>query len=108
MKLTDEEAQAVAAAEAKHTADLVVSIKTIAGLFVFRSPTRESFRRFKSMSADKHQEPDAAETLVLDCLLHPNAEEADRRFNRYPGIIEPLGLFLCHAAGAGTSMEKKE
>ena len=76
----------------------VVRLDSVAEV-VLRPPTRAEWRRFKEQGQDAQRRIGAAEQLVKDCVVHPEAAEFEKLLDRYPGIVDRVENVVADLAG---------
>lgn len=66
---------------------------------VLRKPTRAEYKRFRAMSHNPAQVPDAQEVLARATVVYPTREEFDALLEEYPGIPEACGKSFTELSG---------
>jgi hypothetical protein len=74
---------------------------------VVKAPGRAQWKRFRAYVADERRRPDAVETLLRDCVVHPDAAALDAILEKRPGLAETFGNQVVELAGASGEAEKK-
>lgn len=91
----------------QHPNQEVLGLELGGHFFVIRGPARDEYKRFREYVMTPSKRVSAGETLVADCLLHPEKEAAGTLFARKPGFVDVLAEAVLQAAGGGEQLEKK-
>lgn len=75
---------------------------------VVRMPTIPEFDRFSQFVADETKASKALKQLVLDCLVHPSADDYKAMIARRPGLFLAFGKQLTKICGASVEAETKK
>jgi hypothetical protein len=86
----------------------LVQLEALGIGFVFKSPPRAEWKRFRAMYNNPAQQADAFEALVFGCLLHPTADDLRRALDRKPALAELFGAKLADAAGISAEVIEKK
>jgi hypothetical protein len=74
---------------------------------VVKAPGRAEWKRFRALMADEKRRADSLETLLRDCIVHPDRSELDGILGRRPGLAETFGGKLVEIAGLSEGAEGK-
>lgn len=91
---------------AKHPGKLT-SLSASGAEVIVRAPSRLEFRKWKGDCQDERKQLDAAELLLLPCIVYPDANELDAMFEAQPGLLDTFALQLLELAGFSQTVEKK-
>src|SRR5438105_12091413 len=75
---------------------------------VARKPPRAAYKRFRSMAFDPKKQADAAEALMVDCVVHPSRDEWNALLEEYPALAETFAPEVLKLAGASQSVDAKK
>jgi hypothetical protein len=75
---------------------------------VVRKPPRAAYKRFRSMAFDPKKQADAAESLMVDCIVHPSRDEWNTLLEQYPALAETFAPEVLKLAGASQSVDAKK
>jgi hypothetical protein len=73
--------------------------------FIAKRPGPAQYRRFRRMASDERQRADAAETLLRDCVVHPDQQGIGTALGTRPGLVDTFGGKLLELAGADKDCE---
>jgi hypothetical protein len=75
---------------------------------VARKPPRAAYKRFRSMAFDPKKQADAAESLMVDCVVYPSRDEWNAMLEQYPALAETFAPEVLKLAGASQSVDAKK
>jgi hypothetical protein len=67
---------------------------------IVKMPSRQEYRKFKTMGMDAQKRPDALEVLVKLVTVHPVRHELEAMFEQLPALAETFGGKVVELAGA--------
>lgn len=73
---------------------------------VVRPPTRQVWRKFRSLAADPAKRADCVEGLFRDCVVYPELKDVDAMLNQKPALAETFGDECATLGGAKEDCEK--
>lgn len=77
--------------KAQHT-DTELAPYTAGGYdVVLRTPTRQMWRKFRTMGADPSKRGDAVEALFLDAVVYPDKKSVAAMLTKKPALAEVFG-----------------
>lgn len=85
----------------------LTSLKASGAEVVVRVPSRLEFRKWKADCQDDRKRLDAAELLLLPCVVYPDVAELEQLFEDKPGLVDTFSLQLLELAGFSQAVEKK-
>jgi hypothetical protein len=94
--------------KAKHGEVVVLSDEETGTEIVVRKPPRAAYKRFRSMAFDPKKQADAAESLMVDCVVHPSNDAWNALLDVYPALAETFAPEVLKLAGASQSVEAKK
>lgn len=90
--------------KAKHGGDLHL-LRNDGIEVVAKRPGKPQYRRWRQATSDEKRRQDAAETLVRDCIVHPDQEALTTIFDVRPGLIDTFCGELLELAGTAKECE---
>src|SRR5438876_2914283 len=75
---------------------------------VARKPPRAAYKRFRAMAFDPKKQADAAETLMVDCVVYPSRDAWNALLEQYPALAETFAPEVLKLAGASQSVDAKK
>lgn len=75
--------------------------------FIVKVPGRPEWKKFRKEVANEATRGDAAEHLMRDCTIYPEAKDLDALLVKRAGLAESVGGKLASLAGGGAVEAKK-
>lgn len=93
--------------KAKHGELFELRAEQTGEVVVVKRPNEVLWKRFRAQMMDPGKKAFAPESLLLDCIVHPERAEVSAMLSRMPGLVEVFAAELATLGGATQTVEKK-